>query len=324
MGLSDRDYYRDDEPSSGFSLTADRSMVVNLIMLNALVFIVDQFTAHTVNGRVEEFWLSDFLSCKLGSPFRPWEWWQLATYGFVHSPHVFSHIFWNMLGLYWFGTTVEDRIGRSEFLRFYLGATICGGLLWAISTLVTIPLGQNVSFGERISLLFHADWGHFEPHLLGASSAVMAILVLFALHNPQRTVLAMMLVPIPAWLLAAIYVLMDLLGLTRQWAGDMESHGVAYAAHIGGAAFGMAYYHYGWNLGRWMPSWFSWRSFKGLFRRKPALKIHEPSRPPEWDGDEAEVDRILEKISREGSNSLTERERDILQHASRRYQRKRR
>lgn len=318
MGLSDRDYYRDDESNSGFSLTADRSMVVNLVMLNAVLFVIDVFTAgRGADGR-EHHWIAEFFACKMGAAVRPWDWWQLVTCGFVHSPNI-SHIFWNMVGLYMFGLSVEDRIGRAEFLRFYLGATFCGALFWALCSLAMVDL----PWSEKVSLLFHYQWPGHEPQALGASGAIMGIIVLFALHNPQRIIMAMLLVPMPAWLMATIYVLMDLLGLSRQFANDPNTYGVAYAGHLGGAAFGMAYFHYGWNLGRWQPSWFSLAGVKRLFKRRPSLKIHEPSRT-EWDGDEAEVDRILEKISREGSNSLTDRERDILQHASRRYQRKRR
>jgi membrane associated rhomboid family serine protease len=319
MGLSDRDYYRDEESGNGFSLTADRSMVVNLVMLNAVLFVVDVFTAGAGADRVQHHWVAEFFSCKLGAVVRPWESWQLFTYGFIHSPYVFSHIFWNMVGLYMFGASVEDRLGRAEFLRFYLGATFFGGLAWALSSLWMV----DMPWGEKVGLLFQGQWPIQEPMLLGASAAIMGIIVLFALHNPQRIILAMMLVPMPAWLLATIYVLMDVLGLSRQFANQPDAYGVAYAAHLGGAAFGMAYFHYGWNLGRLQPGWFSLAGLKKVFKRRPSLKIHEPSRT-EWDGDEAEVDRILEKISREGSNSLTDRERDILQHASRRYQRKRR
>ena len=94
---------------------------------------------------------------------------------------------------------------------------------------------------------------------------------------------------------------------------------MAFSVHLAGAAFAFVYYQRGWNLTRLTPGRIPWPSF----RRKPRLRIHEPEQEPGSDLS-AEVDRILEKIYREGEASLTGKERKTLETASREYQRKKR
>ena len=97
-----------------------------------------------------------------------------------------------------------------------------------------------------------------------------------------------------------------------------ESGQIAYTVHLSGAAFAFLYHRLNWNLGRLIPGKLSWRSFK----RRPRLRLHAPA---EEDEDlNAEVDRILAKISQQGESSLTRKERRTLQSASRRFQQKRR
>ena len=79
------------------------------------------------------------------------------------------------------------------------------------------------------------------------------------------------------------------------------------------------YYQRGWNLTRLTEGRIAWPSF----RRKPRLRIHKPEQEPGSDLS-AEVDRILEKIYREGEASLTAKERKTLETASREYQKRRR
>jgi hypothetical protein len=91
---------------------------------------------------------------------------------------------------------------------------------------------------------------------------------------------------------------------------------VAHVAHLGGAAFGVAYKYFGWRILRPWPALFgrgsrSW----GAPLNRPKVRIYEPN-PENLD---EQVDAILDKIHREGEASLTDRERSILKDASRRY-----
>lgn len=284
MGLYDRDYIRED-PQPGFFLGA-RSVVVNLILVNVALLLVDFlfFEGHP---------LSEYLGVSADLPQKPWNCWQLLTAGFVHSRDDLGHIVLNMFGLWMFGSDVEDKYGRGEFLRIYLMAVVFASLVWVIATNVMYPVGQR------------------PPVMYGASGAVVAVTVLYALHFPRRTVL-MLGIPMPALVLAGLYVTADVWGL-----GQKKSP-VAHTAHLGGAAFAALYYFSGLNLGRLLPTSLSPR---GL-RPRPKLRVHEPEAREE--NLASQVDRILEKISREGESSLSAKERQILEDASRRYQQRRR
>jgi len=95
---------------------------------------------------------------------------------------------------------------------------------------------------------------------------------------------------------------------------------IAFTAHLGGTAFAFLYFYYGWSLTRLTSGWPSLTRL----RRRPRLRVHTPD-PPKGEDSELsqEVDRILEKIHREGEASLSRKERRTLENASRQYQKKR-
>lgn len=286
MGLYDRDYVR--EEPKGFFLGGDRSMVVNLILVNVAIFLADVM--------LFENQLSGWLAVKADLFEKPWDCWQLVTAGFAHDPKNILHLCLNMFGLWMFGTDIEIIYGKREFLRIYFTTLILSSLTW-------------VAFANAM--------GDGKSSMLGASGAVNGLILLFILHYPRR--LLQIGMPIPAWLLGVFLIAQDVVGFNRAWQGQREH--VAYAAHLAGAAFAFVYYKTGWNLGRWLPSGFSWKSLKRRLKRGPKLRVHSP---PGREQDLAqELDRILEKISAEGESSLTETERSTLIEASRRYQQKR-
>lgn len=278
MGLYDRDYIRDDE-QPGYFLGGQRSMVTTLILLNVGVFLVDVF----MEGR-----LSEFLALKSDLFQKPWNAWQLLTAGFAHDPSSLMHVGFNMFELWLFGRDVEAIYGRKEFLRLYLSLIVLSSLVWVIS----------------------ANAVHRPAMLIGASGAVVGIMIVYVLHYPRRIFNIWGILPVPAWLLGSLLILQNISGALQQRGN------VAYVAHLAGAAFAYVYYSTGWNLGRWWPSRFSLSSLKP----RPKLRVHEPE-PEESLGDQ--VDRILEKISRQGEASLTAQERRTLEDASRRYQKRR-
>jgi hypothetical protein len=138
----------------------------------------------------------------------------------------------------------------------------------------------------------------------------MGVIILFVMHFPRRIINIWGVIPVPAWGLATLYVVVDVLGV-----GSNDN--VAHVAHLAGALFGFVYYRAGFNLGRLVPRGLSARSF----RFKPRLRLHEPE--DEGRDLNQKVDQILEKISRQGEASLTKGERRTLEEASRRYQRRR-
>jgi membrane associated rhomboid family serine protease len=285
MGLYDRPYLQDDSSRAG-NWPGARTMVLNLILINSALWIADAFTS--------DHQITRFLTLSSDVIRRPWDLWQLLSYGFVHSSEI-SHVLFNMIGLWFFGSEVESLYGRMEFLRLYLLAIVVAGLTWLIITVATLGPGE-------------------EARLVGASGGVMAVIALFVFNFPKRTILIWGILPAPAWALGMFFVFMDI-------SGYMHPNGsnVANVAHLGGFAFGALYFKTGLNLGRFVPG--NWPpKFKSPLR--PKLRIHEP-REEVVDDLTEQVDAILEKISRQGEASLSKKERRTLEEASKRYQKKR-
>ncbi len=277
MGIYDRDYYRD-EPRAW--PTIGGSMVTTLIAVNVVIFLADMIAG----GR-----LSTEALALHGGLFRTqWHVWELLTYGFAHDPNNVMHILLNMFALFIFGRDVETIYGPAEFLRIYLTTIVVAGLVW---------------------LATDGFWASQNSVMLGASGAVMGVMMIYVMHYPRRTFLLNFFIPVPAWLLMALYVVFDLMGALS------NQDNVAHMAHLAGVAYGFLYYRSGWNLGRLTtPAWLS-----KLTSRGPKLKVHREEPEESLEG---EVDKILEKIGREGESSLTARERATLAEASRRYQRR--
>ncbi|MEZ6069058.1 MAG: rhomboid family intramembrane serine protease [Pirellulales bacterium] len=292
MGLYDRDYFKDDQPS-GVSL-ATQPMVVKIVLANVALYVVNMFTSD---------WLFDAMALRLDVFTRPWNIWQLLSYGFAHDPNDLMHIVVNMFMLWMFGRIVEQVYGGREFLRFYLLSIIVGGTAWAITDkLAGAP--PNTA-------------------LIGASAGVAGVIILFTLRFPQQEVRLMFLFPIKAWVFGVLFVAGDAFGFFgHQSAGPGPQ--VAYMAHLGGAATALAYAKLGWNLGLVPPfSWIGGGVSLPKFGRQPKLRIHDPDEADEPRAMGEEVDRILQKITEQGESSLTNEERRTLTEASRRYQRRR-
>jgi len=284
MGLYDREYYR--EERSGMFLGGDRTMVTNLIIVNVVIYIVDLLLDGALQNHLEVH----------ADLFRhPWDAWQLLTAGFVHSRNAW-HVLINMVVLFFFGRDVETIYGRMEFLRIYLCLIVLSSLAWVLSEMAIDELNAT---------------------MLGASGGVMGIMMLFVLHFPKRLIYIWGVLPVPAWALGAVYVAQDVLGLGagRDPRGGEQ---VANATHLAGALFAYLYWQFSLNLGRLVPSRLRWPSLRG----RPQLRVHDPrSDAPE--SLDKRVDQVLEKVNREGIDSLSDEERKLLEDASRRYQRRR-
>lgn len=282
MGLEDRDYAR--EPESGFQFTAPQSMVGGLLLINIVLWLLDVVTDGRLSARLD-------LSADLLR--EPWNLWQLATYGFLHDYRDIMHILNNMLWLYFFGRELEAIYGRWEFFRIYLAAIIVGGLVWV--------LWRNFVAGDP------------NAQLVGASAAVSAIIILYALRFPQQEIYIFGVLPVKVWALAAVIVAINILGIGM---AGRRGDNVAYEAHIAGMAFAFLYYHFDWNLGRLLPAGNRRRWLPRGFGSRPNLKLHEPTEEPAPLNLSAETDRILAKIHASGYDSLTEDERRTLERAS--------
>ena len=287
MGYQDRDYYRSDQRPS----TYITSVVIKLIIINAVVFLADLFFT---SGNHE---LNKTLAVHGDTIAKPWMWWQFLTAGFAHGG--ITHIGCNMIGLYFFGTALEERYGWKEFLRFYLVAIVLGNVIWSARNYFLMgPLDIEVQ-GQSL----HWD------RALGASGGVTASVILFCLLYPRATVLLFMIIPTPAWVAGLLIVGLDMFAIAPF--GGRIAHDV----HLVGAAFAVAYWYFGWNFGR-LPGVYElgqWsKSIQRKLKARPALRVHEEEPEEDFVDADAEADRILAKISAHGKGSLTPRELEFL------------
>jgi membrane associated rhomboid family serine protease len=286
MGIYDRQYYHDDETPRRTGSSGPKMVTTQLIIITVAIYLVNEFFFQS--KAIQDFSLGSDL-------FRGnWQAWQLLSYGFLHASlqerNGFLHVLFNMYFLFMFGRDVESRYGRQEMLRFYLLAIIVSGAAWLLVQILT-----NQQNGM----------------LIGASGGVMAVLVLYCFNFPQRKLLLMGIWAVPAWGFGVGYVLLDVFG-----AAGGGSAKVAYVAHLAGAAFASAYFLLGWKLsGR------DSQSGKNWFKRKPRLKVHQPDADQKT---EQAADKILAKIREHGEESLSKKERRIMEDYSRRMREKHR
>lgn len=223
--------------------------------------------------------------------------WSLLTYMFVHGD--FFHLFFNMLGLFFFGPVLEERWGSANFLKFYLIAGFGGALL---------------------SLIFP-----YQP-IIGASAAVYGIMVAFAMYWPDNPIHVWGIFPVKAKWLVAFLVAMSMFYAVTGGQG-----GVAHLAHLGGAATAFLYLKSPWAPSQWGNVYGSTKKKAkrdwNPFRRRPRAVVDAQPKPAPRPRPAAvqaeiraldEVDRILDKISEHGLGALTDEERRLLEEASRR------
>jgi membrane associated rhomboid family serine protease len=149
---------------------------------------------------------------------RDFAWWQLLSYQFLHDPWGIMHLLFNMVFLWVFGIVVEDRLGRVGFLGFYLaGGAVAGLLQIAVS----------------------------DAPVIGASGSTAAVAGAFLALFPRGRIMVLLfflligVYSIPAVWFIGLYVAIDLIGAVGSLFDD-RGGGVAFAAHLGGYAFGLA------------------------------------------------------------------------------------
>lgn len=288
MGLYNRNYMGQSPQQ-----TSQRwSIVTRLIALNAVVFVLQLLTRRPLEQDSLVFqWLAIERDLVLSSG----QFWRLLTYAFCHSEQTLLHITFNMLALFFLGRVVAHTIGEREFLWMYLTSAVFAGMLQVCA----MALSNN----------FRPDWA------LGASGAVSAVFVLFALHYPKLKLYLFGVIPVQAGMLLGLVVAWDVLGFLDLTPSFLVPDGakVGHAAHLGGLVFGFLYFRWDMRITRW------WDIFAGRIKKaelpKTGLKVYNPVDQPEVDYS-SRVDAILAKISREGEASLTSRERRVLTEAS--------
>lgn len=319
MGLQDRDYYRD--PYSPPTYRKERSAIFYIIVLNVIIWILDGLTNRQ---------LSTMLCLRAVDVVEPLNWYRFLTHGFCHATDPW-HIVGNMLGLFFLGRAVEARYGRREFTFFYLVAIVIGGIYWAGGNYYSVVANQ-----ESLTMIEKAY--ALRTPCVGASGGVTAVIILFALNFPKVTILIWGLLPMPAFALGILIVVMDLMGAQNQ------NTSVAHSVHLAGAGFALLYY----------VSKFRFTSIFGHGHRRrhdryadmfdnynseddyeydyeddsygyapPSSSAEELRREEEMRQLQEEVDVLLRKISTSGMQSLTPAELARLREASQKFKERR-
>jgi membrane associated rhomboid family serine protease len=326
VGFENRDYYRDCSEGSGFGFDPTAPVCKYLIVANIAVFLLQiflvrqpspgdmhRFLGDTPQGSPENEetmpealdWMrvsvvQEWFELETSKVVRQVQIWRLLTYAFCHDRFGIWHILINMLMLYWFGRTLEVMYGSKEFLLFYLTAAVVAGVCHiGLDMMTRGPSGPAI----------------------GASGAIMAVMMLYAIHYPRSRIYIFFVLPVEIRWLLVLYVIFDLHPVLLALAGTPIPTGVAHAAHLGGLAFGFFYHRYNLRLEKYwdrLPRW-RWSRWFGPRRH---LRVYSAPPDPQRDMD-AMVDNVLRKLHEQGDVSLTEAERKLLQSAAERYRQRR-
>jgi rhomboid family protein len=297
-------YYR---PSGFGGFRLFPPVIKNLIIINSVIFLIELLSQQIKIA--DGYSLYYYIILWFGLlPFgNGFEVWQLITYQFLHGG--FLHIIFNMFILWMFGIEVENLWGSKRFLIFYLGAGIVGGLF----QLILSP----ILFGNII-------W-----NTIGASGAIMGVMVVFAFLFPDRMIYLYFLIPIKTKYFIIGLILLNLFAINS---GDS----IAHLVHIGGALTGLVYMLYEKKKGTAYGNYFDGnygsssetgnffgkmsQNLSSMFKKKPKnvedAKFYEIKKEDDEEIDQKEIDKILDKISQSGYQNLTEREKKILFEAS--------
>lgn len=302
----------------------------NLLIINVLAYLVGMVFGIHSGGFNDLFGLHFFLAPDFGV-------YQLVTYMFMHAS--LSHLFFNMFALWMFGCIVERTWGARKFLFYYMACGIGAGLLQEMAQFVQFYMlaAENVH-GFSVSQIMTVAKANVAGINLwttvGASGAIYGILLAFGMLYPEKR---MFIFPLPVPIKAKFFVV-GYAAIELFMAFSTSGDGVAHLAHLGGMLFGFLLIRY-WRRhpGRGYNR-VGGRQFFDSMRSSWEQRTHRKAdttnsfghtstrsngeRNPDWDynarrrASQEEIDRILDKIRRNGYDSLTRDEKQTLFDAS--------
>ena len=303
--LEDRSYMR----QSPFETR--RSATLVLLLANIAVFLVQCF--YYGYPPAERIPRGDVLALSWNGLAHGYIW-QLITFQFLHAN--LWHLLFNGWAIYVFGREVEETLGVKRFVTLYFSSGAIGGLLQASAGGLALHFAQSA-------------WGiSFAAPALGASAGALGLVAAFAMLYPERPLMLLLFLIIPVSMRAKFLLLFSaalaIFGILFPGARH-----TADVAHLGGIITGVVFIRYAlhWN--------FHWPRLHRTRSEPPRRLVKVNSGPsvlrrranssaevPAEDFLSKEVDPILDKISAHGIQSLTERERRILEAARERMGRR--
>ncbi len=271
------------------------SALTRLIYINIGIFLVIRIINVFFFLLNQDFSLISWLALPADISQLAYKPWTLITYMFLHFD--FLHILFNILWLYWLGKLFLFYFNEKQLIGVYLLGGIVGGIFFLAAYNLFPAFANQVPFSQ----------------LLGASASVIAIVIAVAMWAPNHTINLLFVGPIKMKYIALVAVAMYVIGIASSNAGGN-------LAHIGGAAFGLLFvlqYRKNNDLTKGVSSLLD----KGakLFKPKQKIKITykgKASDDIEYNRQQnlkqEEVNRVLEKISKSGYDSLTKEEKELL------------
>lgn len=260
-------------------------IIFSILKLSGIFLPEFDWTLHSTNN-----WFS--LSSNASDLWKPWT---LITYAFLHQG--FLHLLFNMFMLVFAGRVFLTFFTQKQLFGVYILSAIFSGLMF-IAGYAVIPILANVS-----------------APMVGASAAIMAILVAAATYAPQYSVRLMLIGTLKLWHIALALVTIDLIYVSAENTGG-------HIAHLAGALFGFIYVKLLQNGTDLTKSIVALQIFvENLFKPKkktPFKAVHRNAPPvrtvakKEKDITQKQIDDILDKISKSGYDSLTKEEKDFL------------
>ena len=223
-----------------------------------------------------------------------WKPWSVISYSFFHSG--FFHIFFNLIVLNFSSQLFLTFFNQKQLLGLYLLAAVFSGLIFVFSFYL-----MNI----------------VSP-IVGASGAIMAILVATATYQPLMNLRLLIIGNVKLWHVTVVILLLDLMQIQSENSGG-------HIAHLAGAFFGFIFIKLlqnGTDLSKIVSNLLDF--FVNLFTKSPSTpftKVHrnykkpianEPSRIITKDKTQQQIDEILDKISRSGYDCLTKEEKEFL------------
>jgi len=300
MGSSDRDYFRDERRRR---ISPPQPPVTRwLLWINAIVFLITVLgTTRAGGASALENWGAYTVHGMLHGQI-----WRIATFQFLHND--LGHILFNFLSLFAFGRFAEEWWGSRRFLGYYLLCNLVAAISYTLLVLIRLPLMDDIA-----------------QHLVGGTAGTYGTLITAALVAP-KTQMRLLFPPITVTMrqialftlgLSAALVLISFLITLASGRGAVFENAGAEAAYLGGALAGYLFSRKPALLGRAG----SGENYKILHPEefKRTKKVVQPKLHPRSElntAESTEVDRILDKINRDGFDSLTAEDREILNRAS--------
>jgi membrane associated rhomboid family serine protease len=264
------------------------TIVEKLIYINIFIFLFTLFISvfqnlfkNDTNFLIQWFSLDASTDSLITKP------WSLISYGFLHES--FIHIIFNLIALYFIGNLFIDYFTQKQLFTFYLLGTFFGGLFYL--------------FSQNYFPLFEGK----TTTLIGASAGISTIFIGISTYMPNFELKIRFIGFVKLWYLAAIWVSLDVLGLTGENAGG-------HFAHLGGSIFGFLYINKVRNR--------KFNIFKKLFsiftpKKKPLKTVYRSTNNTKKNSNtkdftQKQIDIILDKISKSGYDTLTKEEKEIL------------